>query len=492
MSVSRRPSASIRSPYRRAWSRSWTTPAARFCAADRMTASGVRSSCDTVATKSICCAASFSERRALRRMRPTLTRSVARIPKLRYRFRTRRRATAASSDPAACCSCTRQPLNRTAAVGTPSRCTTTENCDVVDGFMSGSDRTASVAGPGAVAVQVAAVDAWIKIGTQHEERRGDVGLRDPAGICRQIPCQHRLRRRIDDRDAVPFGLREVLLRQSRQNRRPHELTVHLDDEVLTIDVHAHTLVRSDAEDAGPLLGAYFRHRGTAAFFRDGGFHLAPRGGIQSLAHDDVAKSAPRSDQERRDVREHRRPGHRDDLGAGHRREARRRHRHLTLRRREMRRPGGRPEAAGLRVVHEQIVLAALTLAREVDRLHELRKRRRDAPLVEFGRERVGLIGIGAIERRLERDERPCQLAVEVIREFAGPVLEQLPHRVAFRDADRADPLVLQDGERHDQHEQRQRQQHAERQTAAGHAKSLACSITPEGARKALIVQALRT
>ena len=72
MSVRRRPFGldEIAVPLR--LRRSCTTPADRFCAADRITASGVRSSCETVATKSICCAASRSDRRALTTMRPTL------------------------------------------------------------------------------------------------------------------------------------------------------------------------------------------------------------------------------------------------------------------------------------------------------------------------------------------------------------------------------------------------------------------------------------
>ena len=86
----------------RGYPASCTTPAERFCAAERMTASGVRSSCETVATNSICCAASRSDRRALSTTRPTPDASTARMPKLRYRLRRRARATAASSDPAEC------------------------------------------------------------------------------------------------------------------------------------------------------------------------------------------------------------------------------------------------------------------------------------------------------------------------------------------------------------------------------------------------------
>ena len=139
MSVRRRPSFSISSPYRLACSGSSTTPADRFCAADLMTASGVRSSCETVATNSICCAASFSDLRALITIRPTPAINTPRMPKLVVRFRRRACATASSSDPAPCCRMMRHPGNETRS-GNPSAmvapaaersCTNTERLPAV-------------------------------------------------------------------------------------------------------------------------------------------------------------------------------------------------------------------------------------------------------------------------------------------------------------------------------------------------------------------------
>ena len=132
ISVSRRPSSSISSPYRLACAGSDTIPAERFCAAERMTASGVRSSCDTVVTNSIWRAASWLARR------PFTTTSTT--PASEHGEDAEAQATgcgggpactAASSEPAGCrsTSCqegrTRCGLAPCATVPLSSRCSTT-------------------------------------------------------------------------------------------------------------------------------------------------------------------------------------------------------------------------------------------------------------------------------------------------------------------------------------------------------------------------------
>ena len=108
ISVSRRPSFRTRSPYFRICSSSRTTPSARLSPADRITASGVRSSCDTAATNSICWRASSCARRVERISRPTLAPSTARMLELMRRFRRRPAFTAPSSDPDGCVTTSRQ------------------------------------------------------------------------------------------------------------------------------------------------------------------------------------------------------------------------------------------------------------------------------------------------------------------------------------------------------------------------------------------------
>ena len=68
-----------------------TTPCERFSAAERMTATGVRSSCDTPATNSICCRASRCARRDVSASSATLTVSSSSTPKLMPRLRRRAR-----------------------------------------------------------------------------------------------------------------------------------------------------------------------------------------------------------------------------------------------------------------------------------------------------------------------------------------------------------------------------------------------------------------
>ena len=70
ISVSRRPSLRTSSPVLPHCDSSSTTPSARLSAAERITASGVRSSCDTVATNSSCCRASICARRVDSTRRP--------------------------------------------------------------------------------------------------------------------------------------------------------------------------------------------------------------------------------------------------------------------------------------------------------------------------------------------------------------------------------------------------------------------------------------
>ena len=107
MSPRRRASASSIWPYR--FTRSpLTTPEARFSAAERMTATGVRSSCDTPATNSICCCASRSARRDVAVSITTANVRSSRMPELMARLRRRIVPTAASSDPLWCCTSRRQ------------------------------------------------------------------------------------------------------------------------------------------------------------------------------------------------------------------------------------------------------------------------------------------------------------------------------------------------------------------------------------------------
>ena len=85
-----------------------TTPCARLSAAAPITDTGVRSSCDTPATNSICCRASACARRAAITISPTLTVISMSMPKLRARLRQRAWLTAASSEPARCRTSSRQ------------------------------------------------------------------------------------------------------------------------------------------------------------------------------------------------------------------------------------------------------------------------------------------------------------------------------------------------------------------------------------------------
>jgi hypothetical protein len=78
-----------------------------------MTATGVRSSCETAATNSICCLASVCARRADTTMSPMAVLSSSRMPELSIKLRLRTLATAASSEPARWVAATRQrPSNR--------------------------------------------------------------------------------------------------------------------------------------------------------------------------------------------------------------------------------------------------------------------------------------------------------------------------------------------------------------------------------------------
>ena len=78
---------------------SWTTPSARLSPAERITASGVLSSCDTAATNSICCRASSCARRVGRDEQSDAGAEQPRMLVLTSRFRRRTLLTAASSDP---------------------------------------------------------------------------------------------------------------------------------------------------------------------------------------------------------------------------------------------------------------------------------------------------------------------------------------------------------------------------------------------------------
>ena len=102
VSASRRASPWMVSPYLRTRCGSPTTPSARLPAAAPITDTGVRSSCDTAATNSICCRASACARRADTTIRPTASVSSINTLELIIRLRARTCATAASSDPERC------------------------------------------------------------------------------------------------------------------------------------------------------------------------------------------------------------------------------------------------------------------------------------------------------------------------------------------------------------------------------------------------------
>ena len=102
ISPRRRASPSMTRPYCLTRSLLPTTPCDRFSAAERITAIGVRSSCETPATNSICWRASRCARLDAWASSATLTESRSSTPKLMPRLRRRTLATAASSDPLAC------------------------------------------------------------------------------------------------------------------------------------------------------------------------------------------------------------------------------------------------------------------------------------------------------------------------------------------------------------------------------------------------------
>ncbi len=102
VSASRRASPLMVSPYFRTLAGSATTPSARLPAAVPMTDTGVRSSCETAATNSICWRASVCARLADTTMRPIAVVRRRRMPELNRRLLRRTVATAASSDPARC------------------------------------------------------------------------------------------------------------------------------------------------------------------------------------------------------------------------------------------------------------------------------------------------------------------------------------------------------------------------------------------------------
>ena len=103
ISVRRRPSPAMTAPYRFTCSACETTPSARFSAADLITASGVRSSCDTPATNSTCCRARRRARAADTTASAVAAARSSSTPELSARLRRRVRATAASSEPRRCC-----------------------------------------------------------------------------------------------------------------------------------------------------------------------------------------------------------------------------------------------------------------------------------------------------------------------------------------------------------------------------------------------------
>ena len=107
-SVSRRPSRRTSCPYWRIRASSLTTPSARLSAAERITASGVRSSCETVATNSSCWRARSCARRVDSTRNPTLTPRMPRMLVLTSRFRRLTALTACSSDPDGCFTSRRQ------------------------------------------------------------------------------------------------------------------------------------------------------------------------------------------------------------------------------------------------------------------------------------------------------------------------------------------------------------------------------------------------
>ena len=265
ISVSRRPSFRTRSPYFRICSSSRTTPSARLSPAERMTASGVRSSWETAATNSICWRASSCARRVERIRRPTLAPSTARMLELTIRFRRRTALTAASSDPDGCLTIRRQRgalggVIRQVAVGPPARPSTgclADHDRHGTGFAGRKrSRRPAIARPrredDLLAHDLGRRSAAAVRRELRDERRGEpphfggdvaevlrphlkeihrgvrlcVGLRREAG---GAVVHHAPPRAADDRDLIVervTGPAEMLLRESRQ---------HLADDVVAIE-----------------------------------------------------------------------------------------------------------------------------------------------------------------------------------------------------------------------------------------------------------------
>ncbi len=108
----RRPSLAISWPYRCTCAPSATTPSARFSAAERITLSGVRSSCETPATNSSRSCASRCARRDATSTTPMPAARISSMPRLAARFHRRVRATASSSDPSRWTSARRHTARR--------------------------------------------------------------------------------------------------------------------------------------------------------------------------------------------------------------------------------------------------------------------------------------------------------------------------------------------------------------------------------------------
>src|SRR5205823_382121 len=93
---------------------------------------------------------------------------------------------------------------------------------------------------------------------------------------------------------------------------------------------------------------------------------------------------------------------------------------------------------------------------------------------------------GVLPRRrridLEQQERPRQLAVEVLRELGRARVQRRAHALAFRVADASQPPVLERREQRNQAEQRGREQRKRRPESPPHTASLARAFAPKSAR----------